>query len=316
MTLDSPGFISPPVTGMKYIAYIITITVLRLIAQLPERALYLFSDFLFFILYRIAGYRKEVVKRNLQNAFPWKSEQERYETEVKFYRHLADVIIENAVIQFYPRRKLERMFSFTNPELIDTCFRQGRHIILVTAHYNNWEWASPLSYTFKHLVIGVYKPLKNPWFDRALRKARTRFGAAAVPMGNIGRALFEYREKGILTLTGMVGDQRPIRKQVRYWTDFLNQKTAVFTGSEKLAQKFNAVVIFMKVRRIRRGRYVATFQMITDTPAATLPFEITERHTRILEDLVLEEPANWLWSHNRWKVSYEQWLEWQSGNRQ
>jgi KDO2-lipid IV(A) lauroyltransferase len=301
---------------MKYTAYIITIALLRLVALLPKRALYLLSDFLFFILYRIAGYRKEVVKRNLHNAFPGKTEQELLETEVKFYRHLADVIIENAVIQFYSRRRLEQMFSFTNPEMIDAWFNRARHIILVTAHYNNWEWASPLSYTFNHLVIGVYKPLKNPWFDRALRKARTRFGAAAVPMGNIGRALFEYREKGIPTLTGMVGDQRPIRKQVRYWTDFLNQKTAVFTGSEKLAQKFNAVVIFMKVRRIRRGQYSATFQLVTDRPSETSQFEITEQHTRFLEELIHEEPANWLWSHNRWKISYEQWLEWQSENRQ
>jgi KDO2-lipid IV(A) lauroyltransferase len=300
---------------MKYIAYIITIAVLRLVALLPKRALYLLSDFLCFILYRIAGYRKEVVKRNLHNAFPGKTGQELQEMERNFYRHLADVIVENAVIQFYPRHRLEQMFSFSNPEMINACYQQERDVILVTAHYNNWEWASPLSYTFKHLVIGVYKPLKNPWFDRAFRKARTRFGAAAVPMGSIGRALFEYREKGILTLTGMVGDQRPIRKQVKYWTDFLNQKTAVFTGSEKLAQKFNAVVVFMKVRRIRRGEYRATFEMITDTPAATSPFEITERHTRILEELILEEPANWLWSHNRWKISYAQWLELQSGNR-
>lgn len=314
MTWARTGSSCPPNAGMKYIAYIITIALLRLVALLPKRALYLLSDFLFFILFRIAGYRKEVTATNMRNAFPDLGEQELLKLQKKFYRHLADVVTENAVIQFYPKRRLERMFNFTNPELVDQYYTQERHIILVTAHYSNWEWASPLSYTFRHQVVGVYKPLKNPHFDRAFRKARTRFGAAAVPMGRIGRALFEYKEKGVLTLTGMVGDQRPMRKQVRYWTNFLNQKTAVFTGSEKLAKKFNAVVVFMKVRRVERGRYNATFQLVTDTPAATAPFEISEQYTRILEELILEEPANWLWSHNRWKISYERWLELQSAN--
>jgi KDO2-lipid IV(A) lauroyltransferase len=131
-------------------------------------------------------------------------------------------------------------------------------------------------------------------------------------MGSIGRALFEYEDKKVLTLTGMVSDQRPVKKQVRYWTEFMNQKTAVFTGSEKLAKKFNAVVIFMKVRKVRRGTYSATFELITETPAETAPFEITEQHTRILEKLIMEEPAHWLWSHNRWKISYADWKKWQS----
>jgi KDO2-lipid IV(A) lauroyltransferase len=98
----------------------------------------------------------------------------------------------------------------------------------------------------------------------------------------------------------------------RYWTNFLNQETAVYTGSEKLAKKIDAVVLFVKVRKIRRGQYSATFQMVTDTPGKTGPFEITEKYTRILEDLIREEPAYWLWSHNRWKLSYERWKELQS----
>lgn len=299
---------------MKYIAYIIAMALLRLVALLPRRGLYMVSDFLYILLLRVAGYRKETATNNMRNAFPDLDEKELLKMRNKFYHHLADVIIENAVIQFYSKNRLEQMFSFSNPELIQDYYEQGRHIILITAHYNNWEWASPLSYTFRHLVLAVYKPLKNVYFDRAYRKARTRFGAAAVPMRRIGRTLFECKEKDTLTLTGMVSDQRPVRKQVRYWTDFLNQKTAIFTGSEKLAKKFNAVVIFMKVRRVERGKYRASFQLITDTPAETAPFEITEQHTRILEDLILEEPANWLWSHNRWKISYERWLALQSGN--
>ena len=294
---------------MKYIAYIIATTFFRFLALLPGTILYLFSDLLYFILYILAGYRKNVTTTNLQHAFPEWDKRKIRKVRRKFYRHLSDVILENVVIQFYQKRRLEKMFSFSNPEMVKSYYDKGRHVILVTGHYNNWEWATPLSLTFRHLVIGVYRPLKNPYFDKAIRRARTRFGAAAVPMGRIGRALFEYDRQGVLTLTGMVGDQRPIRKHIQYWTNFMNQQTAVFTGSEKLARKFNAVVVFMKVRRIRRGQYIAEIELITDEPGKTALFEITEKHTRILEKLIMEEPANWLWSHNRWKISYEEWQE-------
>jgi len=294
---------------MKYLAYILTAALLRLLSLLPRPLLYLHANLLGFVLHRIVGYRRNVVSKNLRNVFPGYSEKQISETRKRFYRNLADVIVENAVIQFYPRRKLEKMFSFKNPELLHQYYKQGRHVVLITGHYNNWEWASPLSYTFQHLVIGVYRPLKNRHFDRAFRTARTRFGADMVPMGRIGRALIEYRENETLTLTGMVGDQRPVRKYVQYWTEFMNQKTAVFTGSEKLAIKMNAVVVFMKVRRLHRGTYEAEIETITESPKETGKFEITEKHTRILEQLILEDPACWLWSHNRWKISYERWKE-------
>ena len=289
---------------------------MRLMAALPTFILRGVSDVLYFLLYYIIAYRKAVTSGNLQKAFPEKTAKELLLLKKKFYHHLADIIIENIVIQYYSKRRLEKMFQFENPELIDAYFETGRPIILITGHYGNWEWASPLSYTFNHKLLAVYKPLKNPYFDKAYIKSRTRFGGEAVPMRRIGRVLFQYNEKKIATLTGMVGDQRPIRQQTQFWTSFLDQQTAVFTGSEKLAKKFNAVVVFMEVRKTQRGKYLASIKLITDTPRQTAEFEITEKHTRMLEALILEDPAYWLWSHRRWKISYEQWLEMEGSTKQ
>ncbi|MFC2080178.1 lysophospholipid acyltransferase family protein [Bacteroidota bacterium] len=294
---------------MKYLAYIITIFLLRLLASMPKSILYLNADVLSFILHYIARYRKNVIRNNLRSSFPKASEKEIKTLIRKFYKHLADVIVENGVIQFYSKKRLQKMFSFSNPEVINKYYEQGRDIILITGHYNNWEWSATLSYTFDHLVVIVYRPLTNKYFNRKINNSRTRFGAAVVPMGNIGRALFEYKDQGIPTLTGMAGDQRPGWRNVQYWTEFLGQKTAVLTGSEKLAKKIDAVVVFMKVRRKSRGVYSAEIELITDKPKETEPNEITEKQAKILEKLILEEPANWLWSHRRWKFTYEQWKE-------
>jgi KDO2-lipid IV(A) lauroyltransferase len=294
---------------MKYIAYIITNSLLRLLAAMPKRILYLNADSLYFLMYYIVGYRKTVVRENLQNSFPKLSEKERSHLAKKFYKHLADVIIENGVLQYYSKKRLSKMFSFSNPEILKPYYEQGRDIILMTAHYNNWEWTAPLSYTFDHLAVIVYKPLKNKYFDRKISKSRTKFGAEVIDMGKIGRALFEYKDKGIPTLTGMAGDQRPNWRHVQYWTSFLGQQTAILTGSEKLAKKFNSVVVFMKVRRKARGEYSAEIEVMTDNPRATEANEITQKYTEILEELILEEPSCWLWSHRRWKFSYEKWKE-------
>jgi KDO2-lipid IV(A) lauroyltransferase len=295
--------------GMKYFAYILTTAALRLFALLPRPLLLLKSDILGFILNHVAGYRKKVITDNLTNAFPDFSKKQIRTLRNRVYKHLADVITEVAVFQFYSRPRLEKRFTIENPELIEKYYEEGRHIIVMGGHYNNWEWSAPFAYTFRHKLIGVYKPLHNRYFDRAYRKARSRFGAEMMPMGTIGRKLFEYNNKNIPTITGMVGDQRPIRNHIQYWTDFLNHKTGFFTGSEKLAKKFNAVVIFIHVSKIKRGAYHATLELITDTPSATDPNEITEKYIRLLEKMILEDPAYWLWSHNRWKFTYEEWLK-------
>lgn len=294
---------------MKYFLYILSTAGMRLLAYLPSRILYVIADLLWLILCFVARYRRKTTTRNLQHAFPGQTKKKIAATRRKFYRHLGDLIVENAVIQYYPQKRLERMFRFDNPELLQQYFAQQRNIIVITGHYNNWEWGAPFSYTFDYNIVGVYKPLHNKYFDKAYLDARSRFGAHVVTMDAVGRTLYEYKRRNIPTLTGMVGDQRPGRRRIRYWTTFMNQKTAVFTGTEKLARKFDAVVIFMKVRKTRRGVYSAEFELITDCPGDTAENEITERHTRILENLILEEPAYWLWSHNRWKLSYEKWLE-------
>jgi KDO2-lipid IV(A) lauroyltransferase len=293
---------------MKYIAFIITTAILRLIALLPSRPLYILSDLVYSLLYKVFAYRKAITTKNLKNSFPEYSEKEIIVIRKKFYKHLADIILENAALQYYPKKRIQKMYIFENPELIEEYYDKGRHVILIAGHYGNWEWGAAFSYTWRHLIIGIYKQLKNKYFEESFKQARIKYGALAIPMGNIGKAFFEYANQGRPILLGMVGDQRPIKKHVQYWTNFLNQKTAVLTGSEKLAKKFNSVVVFMKIRKVKRGVYSGKIELITENPRETAENELTEIHTRILENQIREEPAYWLWSHDRWKYSYEEWL--------
>lgn len=281
----------------------------RLVAMMPRPLIYFHADLLYLLLYHIAGYRRKVVDQNLRRAFPGHSKKELSAIRRKFYLHLADLIIESAVIQYFPKKRLQKMFVLKDPGLYNRFFEEGRHVIIMAGHYNNWEWASPMSYTVKHQVLAVYKPLHNKYFEKSISRSRIRFGAIATPMANIARVMYDLNNKGIPTLTGMIADQRPQKKNIHYWTHLLDQKTAMYTGTEKLAMKFNAVVLFMKVRKIKRGRYTGESIIISENPRETEEFEITEKFTRALEDLIREKPEYWLWSHNRWKLSYDKWLE-------
>lgn len=290
---------------MKFLAYIFSIAFFRVLALLPRFILLGFADLLFVILYYLVGYRKKIAKKNISTSFPEYSDKQVSKVARKFYRHLADVILESSASLYYPQRRLEKMVHYINPELIDKYVEQGKNIILVTGHYNNWELTVTLSYTTKYQLLGVYKPLKNKYYNKAIQQARGRYGARLVPMKQIAQELIRCKNNGELTVTGLAFDQRPIKQHIQYWTEFLHQKTPVFLGSEKLAKKFNCVVLYIKTRKIKRGVYSTEFELITENPLETKQYEITDKQFSILEQMIREEPAYWLWTHDRWKHKFQ-----------
>ncbi len=294
---------------MKYLGYIFTSLLIQVLHLLPGPLFYLVSDFVSFLLYRVAGYRKGVVRDNLEKAFPEFSRRQIRETERKFYRHLSDLILETAISHFYSSEKLLKRITYRNPEVLEAYHRQGRQMIAVLGHYGNWEYLSSLGLVTSYRVLAAYRPLRNPYFDRMVRRNREHFRVITHPMEQIARKMIEHYRDGIPALTLFLADQRPMFHQIQYWTEFLGRHTPMFLGTEKLARKMNAVVVFLKIRKIKRGRYEVEVVPVCDDPRSMEPFAITDAHVRILEELIREEPAYWLWSHRRWKHSYQRYLE-------
>lgn len=293
---------------MKWLGYILTYSLLWLLHLLPERVLYFLSDVLFLLMYRVTGYRKNVVYENLQNSFPEYSESEIRSIAKKFYHHLCDLFLESAVSHFYTEAQALKRMTYKNPEVVNDIYSSGKQIIAVLGHYANWEYLNTISLIGPYPFIGIYKPLNNKYFDRLTQRNRCAFGGQVVPMDKISRKLIEYKSREEQVLTLFLADQRPMFHQIHYWTKFLGQDTPMFLGTEKLAKKLDAAVVFIKIRKKSRGRYEVEFELITENPRELEPFAITEAHVRILEDLIREQPAYWLWSHRRWKHSYERYL--------
>jgi KDO2-lipid IV(A) lauroyltransferase len=268
---------------------------------IPLGILYLVADFLFVILYYFPSYRRKVVWTNLKNSFPEKSDEELRRIEKKFYRHLADLFIEVLKITHMPAKELKKRFIVENAEILDKMREQGRDVVAVCGHYNNWEWMSAIPLFTDIKCVSIYKPLKNKLFDKFLNKLRTKHGMVVTPMSNIVREIINDRSKGIRTMSAFISDQTPARDDIKYWTTFLNQDTPVYLGAEKIASKYDMAVIYFTNRKIKRGYYTLTLEVLFESTKGLPEHAITEAHVRRLEELIRENPEYWIWSHRRWK---------------
>jgi len=293
---------------MKLLGYILTYSLTWLLHLLPARLLYLFSDFLYVVAFCIAGYRRRVVLENISRAFPEYGKKEVRRTARRFYRHLGDLVLESAVAHFYSQDRIMKHIHYRNPELLEKLYGTKNQVIAVTAHYGNWEYLSTMGLVTRYPILAIYKKLKNPYFDRLIKKSREKYQATTIPMEQVARRLIAMNREGKPALTIFLSDQRPIWQHIQYWTKFLGRDTPLYLGTEKLARKLDAAVVFIKIFKVRRGRYEVEFELITTEPASLEPYKITEAHVRILEGMIRRVPEYWLWSHRRWKHSYEKYL--------
>jgi KDO2-lipid IV(A) lauroyltransferase len=287
---------------MKAIVFYLTLVLIYFVSILPFPLLYAFSDFVYFVLYYLIGYRKKVVYENLKKSFPEKSEAELLKLRKQFYHYLCDLATESWKTLTISKKKMLKHCSITQSagELMDKLYAENRNIILVMGHFGNWEWAgNSFSLTRKHQLYVIYHPLKNKYFNKFIINMRMRFGTKLIAMNDTMRDMFALRE-GPRNATAFITDQTP-QPDRAHWMQFLHQDTPVFLGTEKFAKKLNYPVVYVSVKRVKRGYYEIDCELLFKEPNATLPNEITERHTKRLEEDIRAIPATWLWSHRRWK---------------
>jgi Kdo2-lipid IVA lauroyltransferase/acyltransferase len=268
---------------------------------LPLPVLYIFSDFLYLVLYYVVSYRRNVVATNLKNSFPEKTDKELKVIEKKFYRHLSDLLIETFKSTHMTIANQKKRFTYSNLEIIDKLREEKRDIIAVLGHYNNWEWPTLLPYYLKYKTIIIYKPLQNKFFNSFINNHRSEHGIVLTPTSQVIREIINYRKNDINTVSVFISDQIPSKGDIKYWTTFLNQETAVFTGAGKIASKYDMAVVFFNVQKIKRGYYNLYIELLFDHTAGLSEEVITEKHVRRLEEIIKEKPENWIWSHRRWK---------------
>ena len=290
---------------MDKVLYYIIYPIFYLVSLLPLRVLYVFSDIQFFIVYSIVGYRKKVVRKNLRNSFPDKSDKELLKIEKEFYHWLCDYFNETVKLLSISKKTLLKHIEFRNVEQMEHCFSEGQNCAAILGHYCNWEWLSATGLAFRQYpeaVMGlIYHPLYNDAFDRLFIDIRSAQGGVCIPKKDILRYLVTYKKEKKNYLFGYISDQTPKWNNIHLWLPFLNQDTPVFTGGERIMRKMNDAVFYVEMQRPKRGKYICTFKLITREAPSLPEHEVTTRFFKMLEETINKQPAFYLWTHNRWK---------------
>ena len=273
--------------------------IIKPLSLLPFWVLYLISDFLYLVLYKIFGYRVGVVTTNLTNSFPDKSPKEITDIRNKFYHHLCDLIVESIKLFSISEKEVRKRIKFVNPEVTNAYFEKGQSLMIVGGHCGNWEYTVVGGLFVSHQIVALYSTLSNKFFEKKMKESRSRFGISLLSTKD-AKAFFEA---GLETPSMMIfgSDQSPSSSSKAYWTRFLNQDTAVLYGLEKYAKQYNFPVFYAAIRKVKRGYYEFSFELVEENPASTSYGEISEKHVRMLENQILEQPEYWLWTHKRWK---------------
>lgn len=285
---------------MHNLHYKALFVVINLISRLPFFVLHRVSGLLFLLIYYVVGYRKKMVLNNMKKSFPDKADKEIRQIRKDFYRHFADILIESVKSSTMNQKEFRKRYFIINQHLLDEYYDKGESIIILSPHTGNWEWIFSLVDVIPYDVYAVYQKLTNPSMDAYIRKTRQRYGAMMIPTTEAFSTILSASKKEDVFLTWFAADQacKPAKAQ---WVHFLNQETTFHKGFEGLAYQTNQPVFFLDIKKVKRSHYELELILISEDPQLTPKGTIVKEFARLTERRIRENPAFWLWSHNRWK---------------
>ena len=286
---------------MNLLVYILVYPFIWMISRLNFTSIYLISDLLYYILYYIFSYRKKVVRKNLELAFPEKSKMERRRIERENFRNLTDIFLETFKSNNIKEKDLRERFRFKNPELLEKIYNNNQEVIVMCSHYCSWEWVFVIEKITKFKINAIYKQLSNKYFDKWTKDRRSQYGANMITTKETYREVSRLSKLKSLNFYGFASDQSPKKSKAVYWGNFLNNWVPIHTGAEIIAKKYNIAIVFMDVQKVKRGYYEASFSLITDKPNSFKKFELTDKYIELVEKQVRNKPEYYTWTHRRFK---------------
>ena len=286
---------------MNFITYILVYPLIWLLSILPFRLLYIISDFIFLLLYYVVGYRKKVVYDNIKLAFPEKTDKEIKQIRRKSMSHFVDIFMEMIKSFTISKKTLNKHYTYTNAELLNEVFKDGKSAILTGSHYANWEWILGLDSSVNYKTYGAFTKISNPYFNNKILKSRSRFGVNLISTSKTISEINYNHKNNIQAIYGLLSDQSPQLKKTFYWREFFGVKVPIHTGTEMLAKRFDLNIILFETKKLKRGYYETTFSLITNDAKSYKDYELTDIYLDKLEAHISKQPEYYFWTHRRFK---------------
>lgn len=290
-------------------SYRIVRALLTAVARLPMWVLYGISDIFFVTVCYLARYRRKIVTRNLQDSFSDLPAKEIRRIRRQFYRNFTDYIFETIKLFHISDDEMRRRMTFGGIENVDRLLSEGRPIVAYFSHCGNWEWVPSIT-LWSGIAPGgkeaefcqVYRPLRNELMDTIMLRLRSRFGSVSLKKKLAFLDLMRYKRQGIPTITGFMSDQKLSHGDEGHMVNFLNHPTPFITGTETVARRLDAAVVYFDMSKKSRGHYHVEVRLITEQPRELPDFALTDRYASLLSRTIRRNPSIWLWSHNRWRI--------------
>ena len=286
---------------MQLLAFMLFYPIIWVISKLNFRLLYILSDLLFYLTYYVVRYRRKTVYNNLKMVFPEKTEKEITRICKASCRNDIDTFIESIKSLNMSEDEMKSRFRFKNIEVIHEIEKKNQSIILMCGHFNGFEWIFIIDRYIKSNVNAIYKRLSNKYFDRLMKKIRSKYNGILIHTKETRKIIAENSKNNSLDLYGFASDQTPRLKKAVHWNYFMNIWVPIHTGAEMLAKQHNLALVFMRIKKLKRGYYETTFEKITTNPIDYKDYEITDKFMKLVENQIYDEPTLYLWSHRRWK---------------
>lgn len=286
---------------MNLLIYILVYPLIWIISILPFRILYAISDLIYLFIYYVIGYRKKVVLNNLNLAFPEKSTKELIKIRKKFYHHFVDVFMEMIKSFTVSNEEIYKRYKYPNIDFFKELYKDGKSVILVGPHYANWEWIMSLDSFVEYKGYAAYTKVANKYFNDKVLKSRAKFGTNLVQTSKIITEIQYNKKNNIQAMYGLLSDQSPQLKKTFYWREFFGIKVPVHTGAEMLAKKYNMNVVYMNVKKVKRGYYETTFSLITNDAQSYANYKLTDIFIEKVEEQIRKQPEYYFWTHKRFK---------------
>ena len=286
---------------MQWLIFWLVYPLLWLISKLPFWLFYKVSDAVFVLAYHIIGYRRKTVTQNLRLAFPDKDEAEIKKIEKQFYHHMCDMFLEMIKSISISAEELRKRFQFDDLTIVEKLVKEKRSSLIIMGHYASYEWLTALQFYFDHSGYGIYKRIKNPYFDKLIHKIREKWNSKLLANKEATFIIRKQQRAGKMATYAFIADQSPKSRNNQYCTNFLGQNVPFFTGVERLAKSENMPVLYLAVDKIKRGYYKASFKVITEEPNTVPDYEITDAFAEHLENQIYKAPQYYLWTHKRFK---------------
>ena len=279
---------------------------LYLISLLPFPVMYFISNCIYGLIYYVFGYRKEIVMGNLSIAFPEKTQSERKKIAKQFYKNFIDTFIETIKVLSMSDAEFDKRCT-GNFDLINELAAKGKNIQILGGHMFNWEYASlALGRQINIPFIAVYGEIENKTFNKLFLQLRSKYGTILVSTATFRRRMKELIKQQYAMY--LLADQNPLPHN-SYWINFFNRPAPFIPGPHKSAANNNATTIFINFKKIKRGYYSFTSEVVIENPAKYTPEQLIKKYRDFLEDIIRRQPENYLWSHRRWKYDYKDFYE-------